>query len=124
MEEVFLLRDIVGKVVEGRRGVDVDEELPVALADGGSPHRHAPVEGLVGSFFNIATEEGEEVAAIVIDDLLLPFFGDAGRKLFSGGGDESGKKIERGEGMSEGGAGRESGGPMEDEGDADPAFEE
>lgn len=79
--EVFLLRDVVGQVVESGWGVDVDEELPVAFADGGAAHRHAPVEGFVRSFFNLATEEGKEVSAIVVDDLLSALRGDAGREL-------------------------------------------
>lgn len=52
--EVLLLGNVVGEVVEGGWGVDVDEEFPVAFADRGAAHCHAPVEGLVRGFFNLA----------------------------------------------------------------------
>lgn len=92
--EVFLLGDVVVEVVEGGWGVDVDEELPVAFADRGAAHRHAPVESFVGSFFNIASQEGEEIPTVMIYDLLFAFFGDAGRKFFSGGRYESREEVE------------------------------
>ena len=66
--------------------MDVDQKLPVSLADGRAAHGHPPIEGFVRGFFNLTSEEGKEVPAVMVDDFLFPFFGDTGWKLFSGSG--------------------------------------
>ena len=62
--EVFLFGNVLRQIVKGGRSVNVDEELPVALADGGSPHRHTPEQDFVRRLCVLVAEVRKEVFSI------------------------------------------------------------
>jgi hypothetical protein len=100
--------EVVGEVVEAGELAAAFDEFPGAAADGAG-WAGAP-EGGAGRGFGAGAEQGEEVDAVERGD------GEVG------GGEEGGGEVARDDGFAVDGAGGETAGPAQEEGDADAPF--